>query len=208
MISAVSQCKVRSIMVLQKVGALTAARDAAAFWIVADAEVSLSCSRVMPEPRLRHCRSAQWPAWAGQGRTQLQCMYVYIYIYLYVWSDARQEGALFALAQLSSSILTTMKSDLGLVKVPSRGEKGLMVHVFFRSQADASSQTSHESDCDEETSNATQKEKDLDADVAKHSFKLQAVAARPIIFDGEFSALQSKLSAVKEAVSDGHYACS
>ena len=41
-------------------------------------------------------------------------------------------------------------------------------------------------------SKATEKE-DLGADVAKHSSKLEAAVARPIVLDGEISALQSEL---------------
>ena len=72
------------------------------------------------------------------------------------------------------------------------------MHVFNRSPADASSQAGHESDSDEETSKDTQKEEGLEADVAKHSSKLKAVAARPIILHGEFSPLQSKLGALSK----------
>ena len=60
-------------------------------------------------------------------------------------------------------------------------------------QAEASSEWSHKSYCDEEMSKATEKEEDLEADVAKHSSKLEAAVARSTILDGETSALQLEL---------------
>ena len=43
-------------------------------------------------------------------------------------------------------------------------------------------------------SEATEKKEDLEADVAKHSSKLEAAVARSTVLDGEISALQSELS--------------
>ena len=45
-----------------------------------------------------------------------------------------------------------------------------------------------------QTSKATLKEEDLVADVAKHSSKVYAAAARSTMRDGEISALQSELA--------------
>ena len=58
--------------------------------------------------------------------------------------------------------------------------------------AEASSEASHKSYCDEETSEATEKE-DLDACVAKNSSEQEAPVARSTILDGEISALQLEL---------------
>merc|ERR1712227_879743 len=52
--------------------------------------------------------------------------------------------------------------------------------------------------CDEETSKATEKKEDLEADVAKHSSKLETAVARSTVLDGEISALQSELGALSK----------
>ena len=71
--------------------------------------------------------------------------------------------------------------------------KDLITDLINRLQAGASSEMNQKSCCDEETSKATEKKEDLEADVAKHSSKLEAAVARSIVLDGEISALQSEL---------------
>ena len=70
--------------------------------------------------------------------------------------------------------------------------KSLITDLINRLQAEASSETNQKSYCDEEMSKATEKE-DVEADVAKHSSKLEAAVARSVALDGEISALQSDL---------------
>ena len=95
-----------------------------------------------------------------------------------------------ALAQLASSISAMMKFGAGAGDDPF--VKVFITNLINRLQAEASSQTNQKSYFDEEMSKATEKE-DLEADVAKHSSKLEAAVARPIVLDGEISALQSEL---------------
>ena len=62
-----------------------------------------------------------------------------------------------------------------------------------------SSEVSQKSYCDEEMSQATEKE-DLEADAAKHSSKLETAEARSIFLDGEISALQQQLQCVDKMI--------
>ena len=55
---------------------------------------------------------------------------------------------------------------------------------------------------DEEMSQATEKKEDLEADVAKHSSKLEAAVARSIVLAGETSALQPQLQCTGNVVDD------
>ena len=64
-----------------------------------------------------------------------------------------------------------------------------------------SSEVSQKSYCDEEMSQATEKE-DLEADVAKHSSKLETAVARSIVLDGEISALQPQLQCIGSVADD------
>ena len=112
---------------------------------------------------------------------------------------AKQEHSA-ALAQLASRISAIMKFGAGAGEDPFVKVKGLITDLINRLQAEASSEASHKSYCDEETSKATEKKEDLEADVAKHSSKLEASVARSTVLDGEISALQSELGALsKEA---------
>ena len=62
-----------------------------------------------------------------------------------------------------------------------------------------SSEVSQKSYCDEEMSQATEKE-DLEADVAKHSSKLETAVARSIVPDGEIPALQQQLQCIDKMI--------
>ena len=55
--------------------------------------------------------------------------------------------------------------------------------------------------CDEEMSQATEKE-DLEADVAKHSSKLETAVARSVFLNGEISALQPQLQCIGNVADD------
>ena len=78
--------------------------------------------------------------------------------------------------------------------------KDLITDLISRLQAEASSETNQKSYCDEEMSKATEKREDLEADVAKHSSKLEAAVARSIDLDGEISTLQSANPQVQHVV--------
>merc|ERR1712012_1154399 len=78
------------------------------------------------------------------------------------------------------------------------GVKGLITDLINRLQAEASSEASHKSYCDEETSKANEKKEDLEAEIAKHSSKLETAVSRSTILDGEISALQSELGALSK----------
>ena len=96
-----------------------------------------------------------------------------------------------ALDQLVSRISVTMKFGAGANGYPFVKVKDLITDLISRVEAEASSETNQKSYCDEETLKATQKRENLDADVVKHSSKLEAAVARSIDLDGEISALQS-----------------
>ena len=85
-----------------------------------------------------------------------------------------------AFGQLASRISATMKFGAGVdgdlfVKV-----KDLITDLISRLQAEASSGTNQKFYFDEEMSKATEKRQDLEADVTKHSSKLEAAVARSI----------------------------
>jgi len=101
-----------------------------------------------------------------------------------------------ALAQLASRISAIMKFGAGAGEDPFAKVKGLITELINRLQEEASSEASHKAYCDEETSKASEKKGDLEAEIAKHSAKLEAAVARSTILDGEISALQSELGAL------------
>ena len=99
-----------------------------------------------------------------------------------------------ALAQLGSRISAIMKFGAGADDDPFVKVKDLVMELISMLQAKALSEANQKSYCDEETSKTTEKKEDLEADVAKHSSKLEAAVARSIALDGEISTLQSELS--------------
>merc|ERR1712064_21522 len=103
-----------------------------------------------------------------------------------------------ALAQLASRISAIMKFGAGAGDDPFVKVKGLITDLINRLQAEASSESSHKSYCDEETSKANEKKEDLEAEIAKHSSKLETAVSRSTILDGEISALQSELGALSK----------
>ena len=103
---------------------------------------------------------------------------------------AEQEHAT-AFAQLATRISAIVKFGASAGDDPF--VKGLITDLINRLQAEASSETNQKSYCDELMLKATEKNEDLEADVAKHSSKLEAAVARSIVLDGEISALQSEL---------------
>ena len=105
-----------------------------------------------------------------------------------------------ALDQLPSSISAIMKFGADADGDPSVKVKDLITDSISRLQAEASSETNQKSYCDEEMSKATEKREDLEADVAKHSSKLEAAVARSIDLDGEISTLQSANPQVQHVV--------
>jgi len=103
-----------------------------------------------------------------------------------------------ALAQLASRISAIMKFGAGSGEDPFAKVKGLITDLISRLQAEASSEANHKAYCDEETSKANEKKEDLEADIAKHSSKLETAVSRSTILDGEISALQSELGALSK----------
>ena len=103
-----------------------------------------------------------------------------------------------ALAQLASRISAIMKFGAGSGEDPFAKVKGLITDLISRLQAEASSEASHKAYCDEETSKANEKKEDLEAQIAKHSSKLETAVSRSTILDGEISALQSELGALSK----------
>ena len=95
------------------------------------------------------------------------------------------------LAQLESCVSATMKFGAVAEDDPSVQVKDLISDLISRVQAEASSETNQKSYCNEEMSKITEKREDLEADVTKHSSRLDAAVARSIELDGEISALQS-----------------
>ena len=104
------------------------------------------------------------------------------------------------LAQPESCISATMKFGAGADGDPSVKVKDLITDLISRLQAEASSETNQKSYCDEEMSKATEKREDLEADVAKHSSKLEAAVARSIDLDGEISTQQVANTHVQHVV--------
>ena len=90
-----------------------------------------------------------------------------------------------ALDQLTSRISAIMKFGAGAEGDPSVKVEDLITDLISRLQAEASSETN---------------QKDLEADVAKHSSKLEAAVARSIGLDGEISTLQSANPQVQHVV--------
>ena len=84
------------------------------------------------------------------------------------------------LAQPESCISATMKFGAGADGDPFVKVKDLMTDLISRVEAEASSETNQKSYCDEEMSKATEKRQDLEADVTKHSSKLEAAVARSV----------------------------
>ena len=105
-----------------------------------------------------------------------------------------------ALDQLPSRISAIMKFGAGADGDPSVKVKDLITDLISRLQAEASSETNQKSYCDEEMSKATEKREDLEADVAKHSSKLEAAVARSIDLDGEISTQQVANTHVQHVV--------
>jgi len=103
-----------------------------------------------------------------------------------------------ALAQLASRISAIMKFGAGSGEDPFAKVKGLITDLISRLQAEASSEANQKAYCDEETSKANEKKEDLEAEIAKHSSKLETAVSRSTILDGEISALQSELGALSK----------
>ena len=95
------------------------------------------------------------------------------------------------LAQPESCISATMKFGAGADGDPFVKVKDLITDLISRVQAEALSETNQKSYCNEEMSKITEKREDLEADITKHSSRLEAAVARSIELDGEISALQS-----------------
>ena len=104
---------------------------------------------------------------------------------------AKQEHST-ALAQLGSHISAIMKFGAGVDDDPFVKVKDFITDLISRLQAEASYEANQKSYCDEDMSKATEKKEDLEADVARHSSKLEAAVARSIVLNGEISALQSE----------------
>ena len=94
-----------------------------------------------------------------------------------------------ALAQLASRISAIMKFGAGAGEDPFAKVKGLITELINRLQAEASSEATHKSYCDEEMSKTTEKKQDLESEVAKHSSKLERAVSKSTILDGEIAAL-------------------
>ena len=105
-----------------------------------------------------------------------------------------------ALDQLASRMSAIMKFGASADGDPFVKVKDLITDLISRLQAEASSETNQKSYCDEEMPKATEKKEDLEADVAKHSSKLEAAVARSIDLDGEISTLQSTNTDVQHVV--------
>ena len=84
-----------------------------------------------------------------------------------------------------------MKFGAGADGDPFVKVKDLITDLISRVQAEALSETNQKSYCKEEMSKITEKREDLEADITKHSSRLEAAVARSIELDGEISALQS-----------------
>ena len=107
---------------------------------------------------------------------------------------ARQAGAFNrARSARIAHLCNHMKFGAGADDNPFVKVKDLITDLISRLHAEASSETNQKSYCEEETSKATEKKEDLDADVAKHSSQLEAAVVRSIVLGGEISALQSEL---------------
>ena len=94
-----------------------------------------------------------------------------------------------ALAQLASRISAVMKFGAGAGEDHFVKVKGLITELINRLQAEASSEATHKSYCDEEMSKTTEKKQDLESDVAKHSSRLEAAVSKSNILEGEIAAL-------------------
>ena len=81
-----------------------------------------------------------------------------------------------------------MKVGAGADGDPFVKVKDLITDLISRVQAEASSETNQKSYCEEEMSKVTEKREDLEADLAKHSSKLEAAVARSIDLDDEILA--------------------
>ena len=79
-----------------------------------------------------------------------------------------------------------MKFGAGADGDPFVKVKDLISDLISRVQAEASSETNQKSYCNEEISKITEKREDLEADVTKHSSRLEAAVARSIELDGRF----------------------
>ena len=77
-----------------------------------------------------------------------------------------------------------------------REGEGLITCLINRLQAEAPCEVSYMSYRDEGTSNATEKKEDLEADIAKHSSKLEAVVSTSSVSDTEVAKLQAENSVV------------
>ena len=81
------------------------------------------------------------------------------------------------------------------MRVRSQKVKSLISDLSDRLQAEVSSEVRDTSSRDEETSKATEKKENLDADTAKHSSTL---VSRSSTLHGEISTLQSELDALSK----------
>ena len=92
------------------------------------------------------------------------------------------------LDQLVSRISVIITVGAGADGDPFVKVKDLIADLISRVQAEASSEANQKSYCGEEMSKVTEKREDLEADLAKHSSKLEAAVARSIDLDGEILA--------------------
>ena len=106
---------------------------------------------------------------------------------------AQEQSA--ALAQLTARISgIIMKFGEGTDDDPFVKVKGLVMSLISRLQDEDLFEASQKAWCNEETSNATGKREDLEADTAKcSSSSLETAVSKSSVLDGEISALQSEL---------------
>ena len=76
--------------------------------------------------------------------------------------------------------------------------KGLFTELCGRLQEEASSEASRTACCDEETSKAIEEKEDLEADIAKHSSRLETAVSGSATLDVEICALLSELGALSK----------
>ena len=77
------------------------------------------------------------------------------------------------------------EAERALLANPRAKLKGLITCLINGLQADAPSEVSRASYSDEGTSKATEKEEDLEADIAKHSSELETAVSRSTLLGGE-----------------------
>ena len=81
------------------------------------------------------------------------------------------------------------EAERALLANPCAKVKGLITCLINGLQAEAPSKVGHASYSDEGTSKATEKEEDLEADIAKHSSELETAVSRSTLLGGEMTSL-------------------